>query len=533
VVEGGVLGLDREALRTLLEAVLERGMPFRFAARGHSMHPFIRDLDVVTVAPLPARALRPGEIVAARHPRGGGLVLHRIRELYVDAVLIQGDSVQAPDGLVRMDELLGLVTRAEREGVVTYRGDEPPELSDRLAFTARRWLARLARHLAGLGKSGTAAAAAPSDLAYSTHQRLLDAPLLRSGSQRALRELSLELTARCNCDCRHCAVALPAGDRAARAAELTLAELERIAGEAVELGALWCLLTGGEPLLRDDFSDIYLMLKRKGLLVSVFTNATLVTGEHVRLFRQYPPRDIEVTVYGATQATYDRVTRRPGSFAAFEGGLGRLLDNGIKVRLKAMALRSNAHELPEIARFCRARTKDFFRFDPLLTLRHDGDAVRNQTIRQERLSPEEIVAIEQADEARARALHKDCDRLMGGGCESAACDHLFHCGAGKGGVYVAADGTLRLCSSLNHPDTTFDLRKAGLRQAWEEGLPHVLEMRSQRPEYLAKCRVCPLVNLCLWCPAHAHLETGELDACPEHFCAVAHARARAIRTRSP
>lgn len=51
---------------------------------------------------------------------------------------------------------------------------------------------------------------------------------------------------------------------------------------------------------------------------------------------------------------------------------------------------------------------------------------------------------------------------------------------------------------------------------------------SLRPEYLEHCRRCPLVNLCLWCPAHAHLETGELDACPEYFCQVAHERARAI-----
>jgi hypothetical protein len=91
----------------------------------------------------------------------------------------------------------------------------------------------------------------------------------------------------------------------------------------------------------------------------VFTNATLVREEHIELFRKYPPRDIEVTVYGASPETYERVTRRPGSFAAFSSGLNRLLESGVKVRLKAMALRSNFHELQAIAAFCRARTKDF------------------------------------------------------------------------------------------------------------------------------------------------------------------------------
>ena len=71
-----------------------------------------------------------------------------------------------------------------------------------------------------------------------------------------------------------------------------------------------------------------------------------------------------------------------------------------------MALKANVHELPEIARFCRERTKDYFRFDPLLHLRFDGNPLRNEEIRAQRLSPEEIVAIEQADPERFRGLEE-------------------------------------------------------------------------------------------------------------------------------
>jgi len=297
------------------------------------------------------------------------------------------------------------------------------------------------------------------------------------------------------------------------------------------MGALWCLLTGGEPLLREDFADVYLALKRRGLLVSVFTNATLVMPRHVELFTKHPPRDVEVTVYGATQEAYERVTRRPGSFDAFRRGLELLLAGGVKVRLKAMAMRANVHELPEIARFCRERTKDYFRFDPLLHLRFDGNPERNQEIRAERLSPTEIVDIERADDERFQALQKDCERLIDSGCQDAICDHLIHCGAGNGSFAVGYDGKFRLCSSLCHPDTITDLRRTTLREAWAQLVPRVRDMRSQRREFLDNCRRCPLVNLCHWCPAHAHLETGELDACPEYFCRVAHERARAIGTK--
>ena len=123
----------------------------------------------------------------------------------------------------------------------------------------------------------------------------------------------LEVTPRCNNDCRHCYINLPANDAHARSTELSVKEIARIGREAVAMGAVWCLITGGEPLLREDFPEIYLALRRRGVLVSVFTTAQLIGSEHVRLFRRCPPRDIEVTVYGATLATYERVTRRPGA----------------------------------------------------------------------------------------------------------------------------------------------------------------------------------------------------------------------------
>jgi radical SAM protein with 4Fe4S-binding SPASM domain len=352
----------------------------------------------------------------------------------------------------------------------------------------------------------------------------------RLTAKRTPVAFDLEITARCNNDCRHCYINLPPHDGAATAAELSTDEILDIARQAVAMGAVWCLLTGGEPLLRDDFAEIYLGLKRLGLLLGVFTNACLVTPAHVELFRRYPPRDIEVSVYGATRETYEAVTRRPGSYAAFTRGLDLLVEGGVKVRLKAMALRSTAHELDLISRFCRERTKDYYRFDPLLHLRFDGDPVRNAEIRAERLSPEEVVAVERADEERFGALRRGCadGELINAEFEHQGCDHLFHCAAGNGSFTVGYDGTFRLCSSLWHPDTVYDLRRGTLREAWQEWVPHVRDLRGSNPEFLEKCRRCALVNLCLWCPAHAALESGAMDDWVDYFCQVAHARAAAL-----
>ncbi|HOX36058.1 MAG TPA: radical SAM protein [Methanoregulaceae archaeon] len=349
---------------------------------------------------------------------------------------------------------------------------------------------------------------------------------------RKVFSFDLEITARCNNDCPHCYINLPAGDRTAREKELTPAEIGRIADEAVALGAVWVLITGGEPLLRDDFAEIYMLLKRKGLLVTVFTNATLLRKEHIDLFKKYPPRDIEISVYGATQETYEKVTRRPGSFKPFLHGLQLLKDAGIRVRFKAMALRANLHELAAISEFCRARTKDYYRFDPLLHMRFDGDTTRNAEITAQRLTPDEIVTIERADDERFGFLEKNCPVYINEDFCKTGCNHLFHCGAGNGSFSVSFDGRFRLCASLWAPETMYDLRKGTLKEAWET-VPVVRDLRSKNPEFLNNCRKCPIINLCLWCPAHSYLETGAMDSRVDYFCQVAYARAAALGYKKP
>jgi radical SAM protein with 4Fe4S-binding SPASM domain len=335
-----------------------------------------------------------------------------------------------------------------------------------------------------------------------------------------------ELTARCNNDCRHCYINLPVADRAARARELTFDEICAVADQAVEMGVLWCLLSGGEPLLRPDFSEIYVALKKRGLLITVFTNACLVKPQHVELFRRYPPRDMEITIYGASREVYERVTRVPGSFDAFLRGVRLLEEGGVKARYKATVLRSNAHELSAMAAFGRTRTKDVFRFDPLLHLRYDRDPARNAEICAERLGPADIAALELSDQERTVAVRRECRLVADLGAPSEP-DLVFQCGVGQG-FTVGHDGSLRLCSALWHPDYVADVRAEPVAAAWRRLVAAVGAARTGDAAYLERCASCGLVDLCLWCPAHAYLETGSLTTPIDDFCDVAHARERAF-----
>jgi radical SAM protein with 4Fe4S-binding SPASM domain len=338
----------------------------------------------------------------------------------------------------------------------------------------------------------------------------------------------LEITARCNNNCRHCYINLPANDLHALGKELSFNEIREMADEAVSLGALWCLITGGEPLLREDFIDIYLHLKKRGVLVSVFTNATLIREEHIKLFRRYPPRDLEVTVYGVTPETYESITRNPGSFDAFQQGLNLLVQGGVPFRLKTMALRSNFHEIKHIIDFCRLPGEGSSRFDPFLHLRYDGNPEKNAQIRGERLLPEEIVGLERLDQNRFSSLRNTCDPGRPAALPGLDRSALFRCGAGRHNVSLSYQGEFRLCSCLSHPDCVYDARKGTLTEAWHTFLPRLREMRSHRREFLDTCAVCPLTPLCFWCPAHAYLELGVMDMPVTYFCNVAQARAEMI-----
>jgi len=347
-------------------------------------------------------------------------------------------------------------------------------------------------------------------------------------SNRKPISFELEVTARCNNNCQHCHINLSGGDREARDRELNLAEIERIADEAVELGVISCLITGGEPLIRSDFPDIYLSLKKKGLLVSVFTNATPITLEHVKLFKHYPPRDIEVTVYGVTQKTYDEVAQKVGMFERFMRGLSLMEKYEVPVRLKAMVMRANLHEYSSITEFCMKHGKDYVRYDPNLHLRYDNDFKRNEEIRTQRLTPDEIIALEKQDLKGAMDILKQVPPKRNKEMNYEKSVPLLECGAGTSQFNVSYDGQFRLCHALWADGTTYDLRSGSIHEAWYEFVPKVRAL--QGGGLAPECQSCQIRDKCFRCPARAHLETGQLDGYTPYFCAVTHGRVEWVKS---
>ena len=339
-----------------------------------------------------------------------------------------------------------------------------------------------------------------------------------------LGRLDIELTERCNNDCIHCCINLPADDMAAKNKELSSEEIKNILKEAVSLGCLSVRFTGGEPLLREDFEELYVFARKLGLKVLIFTNATLITPHLAELFSHIPPLEkIEITVYGMKKSSYEAVTRTPGSFDTAWQGINLLLKYKIPFVVKGALLPSNKNEIDEFEKWAistpwmdKPPSYSMF-FD--LRCRRDGK--KNDLIRKIRLSAEEgLKILTRREDKYIKEMQEFCSKFM-----RPAGDKLFSCGSGCGGGCVDAYGKFQPCMMLRHPDCVYDLRSGSLRDTLENFFPKVREIKAKNPDYLNRCAKCFLKGLCEQCPAKSWMEHGTLDTPVEYLCEIAHAQA--------
>jgi radical SAM protein with 4Fe4S-binding SPASM domain len=329
---------------------------------------------------------------------------------------------------------------------------------------------------------------------------------------------TLETTFRCNLDCVHCYVNQPAGDRAAQEKELSTDRAKRLIDEIAEAGGLNLLLTGGEVLVRPDFPEVYLHALRRGLRVTVFTNGTLVTDRIADLFDEYRPAGVEITLYGMSRETYERVTRVPGSFARCLEGIRKLVARRVPLKLKAMALTWNVEEIPRMRAFARELGLPFAH-DTLLNGRVDCGANRRHELQ---LPPEKAVALDLEDPDTMRRYRF---ALAGyeAGAEPADTEHLYTCGAGLIAFTVDPTGQLQLCQTSRR--SGYDLGSGTFAQGWNEHLP---ALRAKTWQTGSVCRRCSLISFCGSCAGANELEHGDPEAAVAQFCEITHLRSFAV-----
>lgn len=324
----------------------------------------------------------------------------------------------------------------------------------------------------------------------------------------------LDLTHRCNLRCVHCYVGPQSDSQKIQKKEMAASRVLSLIDEIADAGCLDLLITGGEPFIRKDFCDVFLHAKMKGLLVTVFTNGTLVTEEVLSLFHRYPPYLVEITLYGATAATYETITGVPGSYARCIEGIERLLSKGIRVKLKTMLMTLNSHELRDMEDLARGYGVSF-RIDAALFPRLNGDKAPLAM----RVAPDEAVEMELADGERLKKWTQFYFRQG----SAPVSDQLYVCGAGITGFHIDPYGILRPCLMMKR--NTFNLLEGSFLSGWNG---QVREISNRGVSATYACNSCENYVLCGACPAFFELENGAEEIRSEYLCAIGRARKRGL-----
>ncbi len=325
---------------------------------------------------------------------------------------------------------------------------------------------------------------------------------------------TIEVSHRCPLDCAHCYNNLPMGDLEARTREMTTEEHYKVLDEIAEMGCLWLLYTGGEIFARRDFLDIYTYAKRKGLIVSLFTNGTMITEAIADYLVEWRPFAIEITLYGATRETYERLTRIPGSYDRCMRGVRVLLDRKLPLALKTVGVTINKHEVSAMRKLAEDLGVEF-KFDAMLNPRIDCSASPLNV----RLAPHEVVELDLEDplkvaEWRRLALHHPAPPV-----EEGQTQELYDCGGGVNSWAIDPYGDLSICV-LSHFDR-YNVVKGSFGEGWDF-LANVHRKPVTRP---TKCTSCALRSLCGMCAAQGELENGDPEAPVDWLCQTAHLRA--------
>src|SRR3984957_13832860 len=355
-------------------------------------------------------------------------------------------------------------------------------------------------------------------MAIRTYTEFSAALHARSVDKRSALAGSIEVTRRCPLVCSHCYNNLPMADREARLQELSLEEHHALIDQLFEAGTLWLLYSGGEIFARKDFLDIYTYAHERGMLVTLFTNGILITeaiADHLSRFR---PFAIEITLYGRTRETYERVTQVPGSFDRCMNGIKLLMERKLPLALKTGGLTVNKHEIWAMKRFALELGLDF-KFDSMINPRIDCSSSPLAV----RLSAEDIVQLDLGDPRRVdgwRQFAQHFAKPIRSGVDG---DEMYHCGGGLNSFAIDPYGNMGIC--VLSTKETVSVREGRFREGWETFLLQTRHKKRTRP---TKCDDCAIKAMCGMCPAQGELEHGDAEQPVEFLCEVAPLRAHAL-----
>ena len=331
---------------------------------------------------------------------------------------------------------------------------------------------------------------------------------------------TLDLTPVCNLHCDMCYIRMNAAQAEQQGGIKTVEEWLSIAKQLKEQGTLFLLLTGGEPLLYPGFRELYVSLKQMGFVLTLNTNATLITEETARFFQQYPPRFIKVTLYGKSNETYQSLCHTSKGWDHCIRGIKLLKQYGIDTILTLTLIEKNrkeynhmldiAHEL-QLPTILNAYTSMYTR----------ESCTQCIPMAELRMSPEEAAYLEISHLKETKGdnykhYKQEMAHFLKQSLTSVPDGLSLTCRAGKSSCWINWQGIMTPCVDMDEPSAS--VNDLPVTEAWQ----HIVQECQELPFHL-ECKGCTLKQVCDVCYANATNEkqkNGNLD----YLCRMAKAK---------
>lgn len=299
-------------------------------------------------------------------------------------------------------------------------------------------------------------------------------------------------------------------------------EFKSIFDILVDHGLLDAYFTGGEIFVRPDFEELYLYAKKKGVLISLLSNITLLTKHHIELFEEYPVEVISTTMYGYTEEAYERVTGVTGSYKKFMNALELLENSNVKYELKYVAMAQNYDDVYKMREF---GNKLGVPMVIILDVHPMSDG--STTPMRFRLTPQEAFEFDMKDEGRCSFWKDVAKDILSGEIkirpkrttERFNQGFLYPCSIANQHVFITSDYKMQGCVRASYRQ--FDLRSGSFEEGWNYLQKEFVDKKSS-PTY--KCNNCQNIRFCEHCVANFMLAYGDEEHIDPFFCEVASLR---------
>ena len=329
---------------------------------------------------------------------------------------------------------------------------------------------------------------------------------------------TFELSPVCNFACRMCYIRKTPAQLHREGKELIpWQDWLALAHQCREAGTLFLLLTGGEPFLYPGFRQLYRALHDMGFILYINTNGTLIDEETVRWLKEAAPARLNITLYGASPETYQRICGHADGFEKAMNAIRMLKAAKIPVVINASMIPENECDLEKILSIGKELgihvRMSTYMFPPVRRERESADSrftpeqAAEMFLRRCRcqFSPEGYERMRR-DKLEKREEHRENGDDWGTDAE------FMRCRAGRSSFWINWEGKMTACGMLDFPLVVYPFRE-NFRDGWLR-----LTNAVRSTPVLRGCAGCDMRDSCNPCVATIHAETGTTDEKAPYLC---------------